>query len=65
MKKFKKARKTMRRVFEKDTDFAETYIANIAMLLHDRYGLTDYTERNHAATDILELIFWDKQRGIL
>jgi len=58
MDKFKKARETMRKTFEKDTDFAETYVANIAMLLHDRYGLLGHKERNNAATDIMELIFW-------
>jgi len=58
MRKIKKARKIMRDAFEKDPDFAETYISNIAMLLHDKYGLTDPHERNSAGTDILELIFW-------
>ena len=58
MRKIKKARKVMRKAFEKDPDFAETYVANIAMLLHDRYGITDPKERNDAGTDILELIFW-------
>jgi hypothetical protein len=33
------------------------YQANIAMLLNDFYGITDYEERNQAATDILNLIF--------
>lgn len=58
MSKFKRARKTMRKVFEKDADFAETYVANIAMLLHDKYGITNPHERHSAGTDILELIFW-------
>lgn len=60
MNKFARARKTMRKAFEKDPNFAETYIANIAMLLHDRYGITDPIERNNAGTDILELLFWNK-----
>jgi len=55
----KRARKVMRNAFEKDPDFAETYVANIAMLLHDKYGITDSIERNRAGEDILELIFWD------
>ncbi len=34
------------------------YVSNIAMLLHDNYGITDYEKRNQAAEDILKLIFW-------
>jgi len=61
MRKIKKAREVMRKAFEKDPNFAETYVSNIAMLLHDRYGLTDPKERNDAAIDVLELIFdWKK-----
>ncbi len=56
--RIKKARKTMRKAFEKDPYFAETYVANIAMLLHDKYGITNPKERHNAGTDILELIFW-------
>jgi len=55
----KRARKVMRNAFEKDPDFAETYVANIATLLHDKYGITDPHKRHSAGTDILELIFWD------
>lgn len=33
------------------------YQANVAMLLHDRYGITDHETRNQAAKDILHLIF--------
>lgn len=58
MRKIKRARKIMRKTFEKDANFFETYISNIAMLLHDRYGITDVIERNKAARDILRLIFW-------
>ncbi len=32
------------------------YQANIAMLLHDKYGITDRDIRNNAAIDILNLI---------
>ncbi len=32
------------------------YQANIAMLLHDKYGITDRDARNNAAIDILNLI---------
>jgi len=51
------ARSTMRKAFEKDKDFKNTYIANIAMLLYDHHGITEYTARNQAAKEILELIF--------
>lgn len=57
------ARKVMREAFEKDTEpggLKHGYISNIAMLLHDRYGITNYETRNEAAKDILKLIFWDK-----
>ena len=58
MNEIEKARETMRDAFEKDPDFKMGYVANIAMLLHDQYGLTDFGERNAAAEDILELIFY-------
>ncbi len=32
------------------------YQANIAMLLHDKYGIKDHDKRNNAAIDILNLI---------
>ena len=43
--------------FDEDSGFEEAYIANIAMLLHDRYGITDYNIRNKAGKDVLDLIF--------
>lgn len=52
-----KARKTMRDAFEADKDFKRSYIANIAMYLHDHHGITDYKERNAAGEGILKLIF--------
>jgi hypothetical protein len=58
MNEIKKARETMRKAFDEDPDFKMGYIANIAMLLHDNYGITDYDERNAAAEDILKLIFY-------
>lgn len=51
------ARRIMCREFEEDEDFRQTYIANIAMLLHDKYGIINYEERNNAAEDIFRLIF--------
>ena len=51
------ARRKMCEAFETDEEFRQTYIANIAMLLHDKYGITDYETRNNAAEDILKLIF--------
>lgn len=58
MNKIQKARNTIRRAFESDEHFKYGYVANIAMLLHDRYGITDYDKRNKAAEDILGLIFY-------
>jgi len=58
MNKIARARETMRNAFDADPDFKMVYIANIAMLLHDHYGITDYDKRNVAAEDILKLIFY-------
>lgn len=58
MDEIKKARKTMRTAFDEDPDFKMSYIANIAMLLHDHHGITNYEKRNAAAEDILKLIFY-------
>ena len=52
--------KTLRELFRKeleDEDLKIGYIANIAMLLHDKYGITNYEKRNEAAKDVLNLIF--------
>jgi hypothetical protein len=51
------ARDIFRKHFEKDEGFRTTYQANIAMLLHDRYGITDHKTRNRAANDIMKVIF--------
>lgn len=40
-----------------DPDIRLGYVANVAMLLHDRYGITDHAARNAAAEDVLQLIF--------
>ena len=51
------AREIFRKHFEKDEGFRTTYQANIAMLLNDRYGITDHETRNKAANDIMRVIF--------
>ena len=57
MNKFKKARQVMGDTLQEDDDLYQGYQANVAMLLHDRYGITDYEKRNEAADEILSLIF--------
>jgi hypothetical protein len=56
--KIKNARETMRKALERDEDLRWCYVSNVAMLLHDRYGITDYDQRTQAAEDILKLIFY-------
>ena len=51
------ARHTFAAAFAEDEGFHQGYIANVAMLLHDRYGIIDFETRNAAARDILKLIF--------
>jgi hypothetical protein len=53
----KEARETIRDAFEEDPDFRRSYRDNIAMLLHDRHGITEINARNKAADDILKLVF--------
>ena len=55
--------KFMRDAFDKDDGLVEGYVANVAMLLHDRYGITDCDQRNRAAEDILQLIFYFGEKG--
>lgn len=50
------ARRIMREAL-KDKDLELAYVSNIAMLLHDRYGICEMKMRNQAAKDILNLIF--------
>ena len=65
MNEIQKARKTMRDAFNKDEDFKEVYIANIAMLLYDKLHSKKYkprlrpVDRNSIAKDILNLIFYN------
>jgi hypothetical protein len=51
------AREQMCRAFKEDEEFRQTYVANVAMLLFDKYGIINYEERNNAAEDIINLIF--------
>lgn len=51
------ARKILCREFDDDEDFRRVYIDNIAMLLHDKYGIVSWEKRNEAAEDIMKLIF--------
>ena len=53
---FPRARHVMAEAL-KDESFRLSYRSNIAMLLHDHYGVTDSAERNQAAEDILKLVF--------
>ena len=53
----KHARETMCKALEQDEGLKIAYVSNVAMLLHDRYGITDYDQRTQAAEDILKLIF--------
>lgn len=52
-----KARQTIKKALIKDEDLMICYVSNIAMLLSDRYGITDFDERNDAAKEILNLLF--------
>lgn len=61
----REARETIARGFKEDEQFRYGYQANIAMLLYDRYGITNYDERNHAANDILELIFGEASEACI
>jgi len=53
----KRAREVIAKALEQDEDLKLGYVSNIAMLLHDRYDITDYDQRNQAAEDILKLLF--------
>jgi hypothetical protein len=55
--KIRKARQEIASAFYSDEAFYNCYVANVAMLLNDRYGITDRETRTLAANDILKLIF--------
>jgi hypothetical protein len=54
------ARKAMRRAFDNSPGFKYAYVANIAMLLYDKYGgiFLDRKTREEAGEEILKLVFW-------
>ncbi len=54
---FGHARKIMIEAFQNDDDLWRGYRDNIAMVLHDRHGITAKDKRDHAAADIMNLIF--------
>ncbi len=51
------ARQTMVKAFEADPDFRQGYVSNVAMLLHDQFGITDFETRNKAGEAIITLVF--------
>ncbi len=51
------ARKTIADAFKDDPDFRQGYVSNVAMLLHDQFGITDYETRNKAGDAIVRLVF--------
>ena len=57
MTKFQEAREMMGKMLAEDEGLYQGYQANVAMLLHDKHGITDMEKRNKAADDILSLIF--------
>jgi DNA-directed RNA polymerase subunit F len=57
MNNIQNAKEVIKQELEKDEELRLTYQSNIAMLLHDRFDLTNFEERNEAANDILKLIF--------
>lgn len=62
--KFAEARKVMGENFSDDAGLLYGYVSNIAMLLHDRYGIKDFQERNKAALAIMNLVFDIKKKDI-
>jgi len=55
------ARKIFKTLFEEDEDFRFGYQSNIAMLLNDKYNITDHELRNKIALDIMAVIFDGKE----
>jgi len=58
------ARAAFRAMLEED-GMEEAYRSNVAMLLHDRWGITDHGKRNRCATEILALICRDDYVEVL
>jgi len=57
MNKVATARKVLKEALDSDEGLKICYVSNIAMLLHDRYGITNREKRTQAAEDILSLLF--------
>jgi len=55
------ARKIFKTLFEEDESFRYGYQSNIAMLLNDKYDITDHELRNEIALDIMDVIFDGKE----
>lgn len=54
---FVQARQAMSQAFRDDQGLLLAYHANVAMLVHDRHGVTDKDARDKLASDVLALIF--------
>ncbi len=52
-----KARTTIADAFKADPSFRKGYVDNVAMLLHDQFGITDFETRNKAGDAIVRLLF--------
>lgn len=52
------ARKTIKEALEKDPELEWAYVSNVAMVLHDRYGITDFIELAKATKEILKVLFY-------
>ena len=57
MSSFQESREVIKQELERDEELRYTYQSNIAMLLHNKFDLTNFEERNEVANDILKLIF--------
>lgn len=54
---FVQARQRMSQAFRADKGLFQAYHANVAMLVHDRHGITDKTARDRLASEVLGMIF--------
>ena len=54
---FVKTRQAMSQAFRDDPGLFHSYHANVAMLVHDRHGITDKAARDRLASEVLQLIF--------
>ncbi len=60
---FAQARRVMCTALASDSELRLSYVANVAMLLHDRHGIRTAPKRNSAAQDIVTLIFPQSRRA--